>query len=257
MIGCHPFRILSSLKEVPLSIPTDLAPGNSELNLDDDFTLCDFNDHREFIRLVRKAELDAKRNGVKGNYHWREYRGFVGPNCPPITKQELKIRLMSALQRIPNISNPEKKVKKNYILFLINSFQYLEKWKLERKTLSQPTKSVATFKLRTTPTPRLITPARAMTQNESTASRTSAATSAPTSAPTSPPTSAPTSTPTSASETVVQITASVSPSTTAVAGTSVSSRAATSRTSSSTSGKTSVSSSSSSSSSKYIEILFF
>ena len=84
------------------------------MQVEEDFSICKFFHHREFIVAVREAEKIAQ-SGQRGHYFWRGYRGFVGPNLPPITLPGLKLRLMKALQRIPSLSNPEKMVTNNQI----------------------------------------------------------------------------------------------------------------------------------------------
>ena len=77
---------------------------------DDDYSISPFSDHREFIDMVREAEREAMVNGEKSYYSWRGYRGYVGPQMPRITLPGLKMRLMNALQRVNDPSDPEKMV---------------------------------------------------------------------------------------------------------------------------------------------------
>ena len=98
MVDGHPFKT---------SGPTEV---NRDGNDDEDFTICEFRNHREFVQLVRAAERVAQ-NGEKAFYSWRGYRGFVAPRLPTITLAGLKMRLLNALQRISPTSDPEKKVK--------------------------------------------------------------------------------------------------------------------------------------------------
>lgn len=63
------------------------------------------------MSLCRAAELKAKETGDKVAFHWRGYRGIVAANLPPITVEDLEIRLMNALNRISMKSVPETMVK--------------------------------------------------------------------------------------------------------------------------------------------------
>ena len=78
----------------------------------EDFSICVFPEHREFVKVCREAEEKAKRTGNKTHYWWRGYRGVVAAHLPPITVPGLEVRLMNALDKIPNKSVPEIMVKK-------------------------------------------------------------------------------------------------------------------------------------------------
>lgn len=114
MVEKYPFKIMSAFQDLDLN-------SISDDNLQEDFTICQFSHHREFICAVREAERIANRSGEKGFYSWRGYRGFVGPNLPPITLAGLKMRLMNALLRV-QLSESEKLVK-NYII--LSAFLFL------------------------------------------------------------------------------------------------------------------------------------
>ena len=73
----------------------------------EDFSICLFPDHREFVKICREAEAKAHRTGQKSTYWWRGYRGVVAPNLPKITLPGMEVRLMNALEKIPNKSLPE------------------------------------------------------------------------------------------------------------------------------------------------------
>lgn len=99
MIEGHPFRILT---------PFLFSKSN------EDFSICEFPHHKQFISIVREAEKKAQ-GGEPAFYVWRGFRGFVSPNLPPITVPGLKVRLLNALQGIPDVSDAERKVKKKLI----------------------------------------------------------------------------------------------------------------------------------------------
>ena len=73
----------------------------------DDYSICVFQEHREFVKVCREAEAKAQLTGQKALYWWRGYRGVVAANLPPITLPGLKVRLMNALEKIPLKSKPE------------------------------------------------------------------------------------------------------------------------------------------------------
>ena len=92
---------------------------------DDDFSMCVFPEHKEFIQICRDAELEARRTGQKTNYWWRGYRGVIGANLPPMTVPGLELRLMHALDKIPDKTIPETLVKKNTIIFSTYKYIYI------------------------------------------------------------------------------------------------------------------------------------
>lgn len=79
---------------------------------ENDYVICHFPHHREFIDLVRKAEAEAKETGERRHYLWRGYRGFVAPDLPRITVPGLQIRMMNALHKIQVKTVAETMVKK-------------------------------------------------------------------------------------------------------------------------------------------------
>lgn len=128
MIEKYPYRVLSSFtfdsNETPLrsarvvegppsetvvssNEPENPNQNDGDIDDDDDFSICHFPHHREFVKAVRLAEKGAKESGVRVPYYWRGYRGYVAPTLPRIDVSELQLRLMNALQRIPNLSVPE------------------------------------------------------------------------------------------------------------------------------------------------------
>ena len=78
----------------------------------DDFSICVFPEHREFVQICRNAEAEAQRTGEKTTYWWRGIRGVMAANLPPMTVPGLEVRLMNALEKIPQKSIPETLVKK-------------------------------------------------------------------------------------------------------------------------------------------------
>ena len=131
MIKKYPYRVLSSftfdVPQTPLrsarllgddpaseTIVSSIEKESEEMETEsDDFSICHFPHHREFVKAVRDAEKLAKDSGVRAPYHWRGYRGYVSATLPPITIPGLQMRLMNALQGINNISVPETMVNKN------------------------------------------------------------------------------------------------------------------------------------------------
>ena len=75
-------------------------------------SICVFPEHQEFIQICREAEAEAHRTGEKAIYLWRGYRGVIAANLPPMTVPGLELRLMHALEKIPNKTIPETLVKK-------------------------------------------------------------------------------------------------------------------------------------------------
>ena len=73
----------------------------------DDLSVCHFPDDKEFVRVCRDAEAQARRTGSKAHFWWRGYRGTVAANLPPITVPGLKVRLMNALQKVNDKSPAE------------------------------------------------------------------------------------------------------------------------------------------------------
>ena len=112
--------IISSLQSLIRKYPYKILSfkGFSNVNEEsidddeDDFSICEFPEHRQFVIGVREAEKLAKQQGERAFYEWRGYRGFVAHNLPRITLPGLRMRLMNAMQRIPDLSPPEKAVKK-------------------------------------------------------------------------------------------------------------------------------------------------
>ena len=78
----------------------------------DDFSICVFPEHREFVRLCREAEAEAKRTGQKTTYSWRGTHGVMAANLPPMTVPGLELRLMNALEKVQHKTIPETLVKK-------------------------------------------------------------------------------------------------------------------------------------------------
>lgn len=76
--------------------------------------MCHFMEHREFVRICRDAEAQARRTGQKVHYWWRGYRGVVAANLPPITTRGMELRLMTALSKIADKSVPEIMVIKHF-----------------------------------------------------------------------------------------------------------------------------------------------
>lgn len=101
MVSKYPYRIITSFTNKDFHSYQDRGP-----HRDDDFSVCDFPHHEDFVKAVREAEKIAQ-TGKRGLYFWRGYRGFVDPNLPPITLPGLKMRLMNALQRVSDISDSE------------------------------------------------------------------------------------------------------------------------------------------------------
>lgn len=64
------------------------------------------------MKICREAEAKAKTTGQKAQYWWRGYRGVVSATLPPITTAGMEVRLMNALEKIPNKSVAETMVKK-------------------------------------------------------------------------------------------------------------------------------------------------
>ena len=81
----------------------------------DDFSICVFPEHREFVQICRDAEAQAKRTGQKTIYWWRGIHGVMGAHLPPMTVPGLELRLMNALEKIPHKTIPETLVKKKKI----------------------------------------------------------------------------------------------------------------------------------------------
>ena len=83
------------------------------MNYEDDFSICHFPEHRDFVRICRQAEAEAKRTGNKTYYWWRGYRGVVAANLPLITRPGLEVRLLTALSKATDQSVPEIMVKEH------------------------------------------------------------------------------------------------------------------------------------------------
>lgn len=73
----------------------------------EDYSICHFDEHRDFVQLCRNAEAEAQRKGQKIHFWWRGYRGVVAANLPRITVPGLEVRLMNALKKITDPSVPE------------------------------------------------------------------------------------------------------------------------------------------------------
>lgn len=133
----YPYRVLASFSfdctQTPLRSARVIGDGpqtevvvssndrTDNTTKEHDYDICQFPDHRKFVDSVRIAEKEAKETGVRVPYLWRGYRGFVAPSLPPITVQELEVRLINALRRIPTLSVPETMVrhKKKYFIFAV------------------------------------------------------------------------------------------------------------------------------------------
>ena len=68
----------------------------------EDFQICHFPEHKEFVIACRKAEAEAKRTGATTYFWYRGYRGVVAADLPTITLPGMEVRLMNALQKIPD-----------------------------------------------------------------------------------------------------------------------------------------------------------
>lgn len=94
----------------------------NDADTSEDYSICHFPEHRDFVRICREAEKEAHRTGQKTQYWWRGARGVVAGNLPPITSQGLEYRLMSALQKVSDKTVAEtmvKKIKKKVLLYII------------------------------------------------------------------------------------------------------------------------------------------
>ena len=78
----------------------------------DDYSVCHFPEHRDFVRICRQAEAEAKRSGKKTMYWWRGSRGVVAANLPPITTAGMEVRLLNALSKVTDKTIPETLVNK-------------------------------------------------------------------------------------------------------------------------------------------------
>ena len=99
---------------------------------EEDYAICHFPEHREFVKLCRETEGEAKRTGQKSYFWWRGYRGVVAAHLPPITPPGLEMRLFNALQKISDKSVAETMVK---ILIYIK-IMYIKKTRLYAITTS-------------------------------------------------------------------------------------------------------------------------
>ena len=86
----------------------------------DDFSICVFPEHRDFVTICRDAEAQARRTGQKAHFWWRGYRGTVAANLPPITVPGMEMRLMNALEKITNKSSSETMVIIIKYFFFVN-----------------------------------------------------------------------------------------------------------------------------------------
>ena len=98
----------------------------------EDFSICHFTEHREFIQLCRNAEAQAQQKGQKIHFWWRGYRGVVAANLPRMTVPGLEVRLMNALSKVSNKTISETMVKKIVISLLRLTkhifFKFVRRW---------------------------------------------------------------------------------------------------------------------------------
>ena len=80
--------------------------------MSEDYSICHFPEHRDFVRICRQAEAEAMRTRQKTYYWWRGYRGVVAGNLPPITLPGLELRLLTALSKATDQTVPETMVTK-------------------------------------------------------------------------------------------------------------------------------------------------
>lgn len=86
LITKYPYKVLLAfrnnemLSEEPNGYNAQDQDTQLQHNFEDDYSICKFPNHREFVEAVREAEKIAK-TGQRGHYFWRGYRGFVGPIC--------------------------------------------------------------------------------------------------------------------------------------------------------------------------------
>lgn len=89
-----------------------ISPQHKQSSKDDYISICHFPEHRDFVQACLNAEAEAKRCCEKQSFTWRGSRCTVGADLPPITIEEMEVRLMNALQKVDDRSIAETMVKK-------------------------------------------------------------------------------------------------------------------------------------------------
>lgn len=69
-----------------------------------------FENHVEFIKLIRDAKETADRTNSKVIVNWRGYKTSVLPGLPPLTVKALKDRLIWALRGVSDLKDCEREV---------------------------------------------------------------------------------------------------------------------------------------------------